>query len=191
MAEHVLPGGFILRDRYKILRRLGGKELSNLYITGDMLKNEYRVVKELINAFGSEEQRKEAIQQFKFEARLLVTLNHPQLPRIEDYFEYDEKYYLVMEYLEADELDALIKESPEQPDELQVLKWGLDLCRVLSYLHSQSPDPVIFRALSPDNVMLTDKGKVMLVNFGISKIFNPRAQTYCHSKKYKSSFFPH
>jgi len=190
MAQDVLPDNSILRDRYKILRRLGGKELSNLYIAQDLLKNKYWVIKELINAFTSETQRAEAMQQFQFEARLLTNLEHPQLPRIEDFFEDDEKNYLVMEYIEADELDTEIKENQGLLEESKILEWGMQICDVLNYLHSQTPDPIIFRALSPDNIMLSDDGKLMLVNFGISKIFNPRAKTLAIAKSINPYFSP-
>jgi len=190
MAQDVLSDNSILRDRYKILRRLGGKELSNLYIAQDLLKNKYWVIKELINAFTSETQRAEAIQQFQFEARLLINLEHPQLPRIEDFFEDDKKNYLVIEYIEADELDTEIKENPGLLEESKIVDWGIQICHVLNYLHSQTPDPIIFRALSPDNIMLSDDGKLMLVNFGISKIFNPKAKTLAIAKSINPHFSP-
>jgi len=173
MAQDVLSDNSILRDRYKILRRLGGKELSNLYIAQDLLKNKYWVIKELINAFTSETQRAEAIQQFQFEARLLINLEHPQLPRIEDFFEDDKKNYLVMEYIEGKLLEKYISEIPGFMEEAEIRKIGIDICEVLEYLHSQNP-PVIFRDLKPSNIMLDINSDIRLIDFGIARFYEPK-----------------
>ncbi len=186
----ILPNNFILRDRFKIIRHLGGREINNLYMTKDLIKKNYWVVKELINTFISSEERQEAIKQFEFEAKLLMELDHPELPKLEDYFEQDGKHYLVMEYIEGDGLETIIEETPGFLDEIQVIDWGRKLCNVLSYLHSQKPKPIIFRDLSPENVMLTDNDEIKLIDFGISKIFDPQTKTIAIAKSINPHFSP-
>ncbi|MEQ8222974.1 MAG: serine/threonine-protein kinase [Candidatus Eremiobacterota bacterium] len=186
----ILPNNFILRDRFKIIRHLGGREINNLYMTKDLIKKNYWVVKELINTFISSEERQEAIKQFEFEAKLLMELDHPELPKLEDYFEQDGKHYLVMEYIEGDGLETIIEETPGFLDEIQVIDWGRKLCNVLSYLHSQKPNPIIFRDLSPENVMLTDNDEIKLIDFGISKIFDPQTKTIAIAKNINPHFSP-
>ncbi len=186
----ILPNNFVLRDRFKIIRHLGGREINNLYMTKDLIKKNYWVVKELINTFVSSEERQEAIKQFEFEAKLLMELDHPELPKLEDYFEQNGKHYLVMEYIEGDGLETIIKETQGFLDEIQVIDWGRKLCNVLSYLHSQKPQPIIFRDLSPENVMLTDNNEIKLIDFGISKIFDPQTKTIAIAKNINPHFSP-
>jgi serine/threonine-protein kinase len=186
----ILPNNFILRDRFKIIRHLGGREINNLYMTKDLIKKNYWVVKELINTFVSPQERNEAITQFEFEAKLLMELEHPELPKLEDYFEQDGKHYLVMEYIEGDRLETIIEEASGFLDEIQVIDWGRKLCNVLYYLHSQRPNPIIFRDLSPENVMLTDNDEIKLIDFGISKIFDPQTKTIAIAKSINPHFSP-
>ncbi|HPZ10116.1 MAG TPA: serine/threonine-protein kinase, partial [Candidatus Eremiobacteraeota bacterium] len=187
---NILPTNFILRERFKIIRHIGGGKTNNLYITKDLFKKNYWVIKELINTFISPKERKEAIQQFEFEANLLLKLDHPQLPKVEDYFEENEKHYFVMEYIEGDDLKAIVEESDTLIEEHKVIEWGMNLCQVLHYLHTQKPHPIIFRDLTPDNVMLTDNDEIKLIDFGISKIFDPRSKTIAIAKSINPHFSP-
>lgn len=187
--ENILPKDYILRERYKILRKIGGQEISNLYIARDVLKKKYWVIKELMNTLVAEDQREDAIRQFEFEAKLLLELRHPQLPEVEDFFAVDDKHYIIMEYLEGDELESIVKDSESFLDEVSVIELGIKICDALDYLHSQ-PHPIIFRALSPDNILITDDKQVKLVDFGISKIFNPRTKTISIAQSINPHFSP-
>ena len=64
----------------------------------------------------------------------------------------------------------LISKTRDLPAE-KIIEWAIDLCDVLEYLHSQKPDPIVFRDMKPSNVMVDSLGRVRLIDFGIAKTF--------------------
>ena len=113
----------------------------------------------------------EAAARFHQEARLLGSLHHPNLPRIYDAFSEYGRSYLVMDYIDGKTLLQLLKNAGKRPLPVaQVLDYATQLCDVLAYLHAQNP-PIIFRDLKPTNVMVTENGHVVLIDFGIARFF--------------------
>lgn len=110
------------------------------------------------------------LKTFRREANILATLNHPAIPKIFDFFDLNDRAYLVMEYINGSDLELLMSKTKELPNE-KILEWAIDLCDVLDYLHNQKPDPIVFRDMKPSNVMIDSLGKVRLIDFGIAKTF--------------------
>ncbi|MEQ8225068.1 MAG: protein kinase, partial [Candidatus Eremiobacterota bacterium] len=99
----------------------------------------------------------------------LATLHHISLPVVIDYFIYNDHHYLIMDYIEGEDLENLIiyKGIPGLP-QYQVIKWGIQICEVLEYLHNRKL-PVIYRDLKPSNIMLeTESNRLILIDFGIA-----------------------
>jgi eukaryotic-like serine/threonine-protein kinase len=111
------------------------------------------------------------VQNFEREANILVTLNHPSIPKIYDYFTHEERSYLVEEYIHGKDLEEVLSESQGFFPEEQVIAWAIELCDVLHYLHNHKPEPIIFRDMKPSNVMVNQHNHIVLVDFGIAKIF--------------------
>jgi len=128
-------------------------------------------VKEMINSAPDLLIRQTIVTNFEREANILVTLNHPAIPRIYDYFTFDRRSYLVLEYIHGKDLEAILAENPNFIPEEQVIGWGIELCDVLQYLHTHRSEPVIFRDMKPSNIMINQSGHVILVDFGIAKVF--------------------
>ncbi len=128
-------------------------------------------VKEMVNMAPDPLVRKTIVQNFEREANLLATLSHPSIPRIYDYFTEDDRSYLVLEFVHGKDMEAIINDTNGFLPEDQVLSWGIELCDVLSFLHSHKPDPIIFRDMKPSNVMINHNGDIILVDFGIAKTF--------------------
>jgi tRNA A-37 threonylcarbamoyl transferase component Bud32 len=128
-------------------------------------------VKEMINQARDPLVRQTIIQNFEREANILVTLNHASIPRIYDYFTNADRAYLVLEYIHGKDLEAILGETTEFIDESQVVSWAIELCDVLEFLHNHKPEPIIFRDMKPSNIMINTDGHVVLVDFGIAKIF--------------------
>lgn len=129
-------------------------------------------VKSVKSRFANKEEKTQVLEQFKTEARILSKLNHPNLPRVTDYFSDKSHHYLVMEYVEGDTLEALLKKQGSKPiSEIKVLNWGVQLCRVLYFLSIQRPKPIVFRDLKPANIMVTPQGRIKLIDFGIARFF--------------------
>ncbi len=104
---------------------------------------------------------------FEREASLLARLRHPNLPACWDHFSENGTHYLVSDFIEGVALQDLI-EQQGQASERDVVRWGIDLCDALVYIHSQQP-PIIHRDIKPDNVIITPEGSAVLVDFGIAR----------------------
>jgi outer membrane protein assembly factor BamB/tRNA A-37 threonylcarbamoyl transferase component Bud32 len=128
-------------------------------------------VKEMINTAVDPFVRQTIVQNFEREADILVTLNHPSIPRIYDYFTHNERSYLVEEYVQGKDMEALLNETEGFLAEEQVISWGIELCDVLAFLHAHKPEPIIFRDMKPSNVMINQFNHIILVDFGIAKVF--------------------
>ena len=128
-------------------------------------------VKEMINSAPDPLIRQTIVMNFEREANILVTLNHPAIPRIYDYFTFDERSYLVLEFIGGKDLEAILADSDTFIPEEQVIGWAIELCDVLQYLHTHREEPVVFRDMKPSNIMINQSGHVILVDFGIAKVF--------------------
>jgi tetratricopeptide (TPR) repeat protein/tRNA A-37 threonylcarbamoyl transferase component Bud32 len=172
LTEHTMLAG-----RYQLERRIGQGGMGAVYKATDSRFNGRSVaIKEMSRAGLSPTSVQEAEEAFEREARILADLQHPNLPRIYDYFTENERSYLVMDFIEGETLEAYVERASGKPLPLnEVLVWGEQLCAVLNYLHTHQP-PIIFRDLKPSNVMISEKGEqtyVYLIDFGIARIFKP------------------
>ncbi len=165
--------GSIIDGKYKILTQIGSGGMSFVYLAMDARLNKQWAVKE-IRKRGVKENDQIVINSLMAEANLMKRLDHPALPRIVDIIENSETIYVVMDYIEGETLDKVLKEYGEQPEEL-VIEWAKQLCDALSYLHSQKP-PIIYRDMKPTNVMLKPEGNIKLFDFGIAREYKEEKQ---------------
>lgn len=128
-------------------------------------------IKEMSDAGLNPIECQRAIQDFQREANMLAGLNHPNLPRVVDNFEENGKWYLVMDFIEGETLEEKLEQSAAPLRQDEVIDWAIQLCDVLTYLHTQNPS-LIFRDLKPSNIMREPKtGRVKLIDFGIARFF--------------------
>jgi serine/threonine-protein kinase len=114
----------------------------------------------------------QAQEQFHREASTLARLDHPNLPKVSDYFTKGGREYLVMDYVAGPDLRQVLDEelrADRMIEERQVLRWTEQLCGALSYLHSQNP-PILHRDIKPANIKETPGGLIKLVDFGLVKL---------------------
>jgi len=128
-------------------------------------------VKEMINQATDPDIQATIVEGFEREANILATISHPAIPTIYDYFTLGARSYLVMEFIEGDNLEIKLQQRRAPFTEEEVISWGISLCDVLDYLHTHEPEPIIFRDIKPANVMITRRNQVRLVDFGIAKTF--------------------
>ena len=128
-------------------------------------------VKEMVISTRDALVRSTIVRNFEREANLLATLHHLAIPRIYDYFSSNERSYLVLEYINGKDLEAVLNQTGEFISQERVIRWAIELCDVLSYLHEHKPEPIIFRDMKPSNVMIANNDHVMLIDFGIAKHF--------------------
>jgi len=170
-----LSNGHILQSRYRILRPLGQGGMAAVYLAEDLrLTSRLCAVKESTpDPSTSPQALAQLRQQFHAEASTLAKLDHPNLPKVSDYFSEGWGEYIVMEFVEGENLaDALARHGgplPERP----VLLWADQVLDALEYLHGRQPNPIIHRDIKPGNIILTPQGKVKLVDFGLVKLLDP------------------
>ena len=161
-APVMLSPETILQGRYRIIRELGQGGMGAVYEALDQRLDTTVALKETL--FTDEKLRK----QFEREARLLARLHHQALPRVSDHFNEGEGQFLVMQYVAGDDLSAMLvqRNGPFQQEE--VLVWADQLCDALDYLHTQDPE-IIHRDIKPQNLKLTERGQMVLLDFGLAK----------------------
>ncbi|KAI7250710.1 hypothetical protein KC345_g11637 [Hortaea werneckii] len=140
--------------------------MSRVYLAEDLrLQGKRWAVKESVLQDGSY-----ATGDIQAEAGLLISLNHPKLPRIADFFppDRDGYSYLVMDYIEGVTLHQYMAEHPAALPGVRIISYASQLLEVLHYLHSHHP-PIIYRDLKPSNIMLTGHGELILIDFGIAR----------------------
>ncbi|EJW15694.1 serine/threonine protein kinase [Paenibacillus alvei] len=172
MAQSItahLQAGYLLYDRYRIVRLLGTGGMSVVYLANDeRLIGKQWAIKESRPAA-------QDVRQLVHEASILTTLRHPHLPLIVDFYPPDTsgRAYLVMEYIEGHTIADRLRIKPLSFEES--IRIVLPVCEALSYLHQQNP-PVVFRDVKPSNIMLAKDGQVKLIDFGIARNVNPLSE---------------
>ncbi len=173
-VEGSLTSGQTLQNRYLIMGVLGVGGMGSVYQARDLhFPNVTKLVavKEMMNLAPDPALREMIVRNFEREANLLATLSHPSIPKIYDLFSHKDRSYLVMEYIAGKDLEAVLTETEGFLPETQVVEWALQLCDVLTYLHSHQPDPIVFRDMKPSNVMIDERKQVRLIDFGIARGF--------------------
>ena len=158
----MLEPGAVLQDRYVVDRSIGRGGMGAVYLALDQRLGSRVALKE---TFFSDDHLRKA---FEREARLLASLRHPALPRVSDHFAEAEGQFLVMEYIAGDDLEQMLAARACGFAPAEVLTWADQLLDGLDYLHTQQP-PIIHRDIKPQNLKLTDRGQIILLDFGLAK----------------------
>ncbi len=169
----------LLKNRYRVLRLLGRGGMGSVYLCQDDASSasDRRVaIKSLSFQQLDPAQQPRARAQFAHEGRMLAKLDHPNLVRALDAFEVEDEAYIVMSYVDGKDLATVMEQRGRSMELAEVLNISRQLLKALDYLHTQVP-PIIFRDLKPRNIMLTPEGRVVLVDFGISRIIEDETQT--------------
>lgn len=172
-----LKAGEVLRGRYKIRRIIGQGGMGSIYLADDLrLEGRLCALKEVEHDRSlPADLLKEARDQFQREAVVLARLDHPNLPKVSDFFSIGSRDYLAMDYVPGKDLRTLMIEARQSGrflDESDVLNWSSQLADALTYMHSQDP-PILHRDIKPSNLKLTPNGLVKLVDFGLVKLLAP------------------
>lgn len=166
-------------DTYEIRSIIGKGGMSTVYLAEH---------KRLHTRWAVKEVRKQQGARFDFlaEANILKRLQHPMLPRIVDIFEDAYSIYIVEDFVEGITLEDLLKRQGRVEEPL-ALQWFRELCGVLRYLHTQRPNPIIYRDMKPSNIMLQPDGSLKLIDFGIAREYKEASSgdtTYIGTKGY-------
>jgi eukaryotic-like serine/threonine-protein kinase len=174
---HSLKTGEILRDRYEIREQIGQGGTGSIYLAEDKrLQGRLCALKEVEHdQVLQTEILTQSREQFFREASVLARLDHPNLPKVSDYFSEGSRDYLVMDYVPGKDLRERMQDARRNKtflSEKEVLNWARQIADALHYLHNQEP-PIIHRDIKPSNIKIMPSGLVKLVDFGLVKIMAP------------------
>ena len=168
----MLPIGMIVHSRYQISAVVGRGGLGTVYQVVDVLFSKHNVfaLKELVD------QSSGARKQFELESQWLQSLDHNHIPKVREHFEWQQRLYLVMDFVEGENLEQKLTRLGGRPlPERQVIQWILPICDALHYLHTRVP-PILHRDVKPANIIVTPGGHPVLVDLGIAKEHLPGAR---------------
>jgi len=167
--------GTVLESRYKITELIKASGMGAVYKALDEKLNNTCAVKELLTDY--EDETGQAKEWFLREARILAQLDHPNLPKVSDYFLHKDRYYLVMTLIDGEEMEDILKrEGKPALDEEKVIDWAIQILKILEYLHCQNP-PIIYRDIKPANIIIHKDGRAILIDFGLARTIAPKSNT--------------
>lgn len=170
--------GTTLDRKFKIVQVLGEGGMGTVYkVEQTDRPGRFWAVKELlINPNMPEDERKSAIERFNKEIDLLGDLKNPRIPSLGVSFQERGNYYFLMEFVPGKSLEKMLEETNAPQTEEKVVKWMMQVCEALSYIHTRVP-PIILRDLKPGNIMIMPDDNVQLIDFGIARRFDPNKRT--------------
>lgn len=171
-----LQPGITLVNRYRLIQILGQGGFGRTYLAEDQNRfREYCVLKELVPAQTTPELMQKARELFYKEAKVLYSIQHPQVPEFREQFEFDRRLFLVQQYVAGKTCSQLLDERLQQGltfSEAETKQLLLQVLPVLTYLHDRH---IIHRDISPDNIILRSSDRLpVLIDFGAVKALATR-----------------
>jgi len=164
----MLANSQVLQNRYRIVRRLGHGGMGAVYEAIDERFGEPIALKEIVVEAANEQQKVLIVNAFEREAKSLAKARHEAIPYVRDYFFEFDRQFLVMELVEGDDLGVML-ENRKNPFPLDdIIRWIDQLLDALDYLHNLKPQ-IIHRDIKPQNLKLSFRRKIKLLDFGIAK----------------------
>jgi serine/threonine protein kinase len=161
-----LSSGDIVEGKYRIMRLLGEGGMNRVYLVEDLQATSKWAMKVTKESCEVQASQQETYNKFLKEVSILMSLKHPNMPRIQDYFCMGSQYCIIEEYVNGKPLDEFIKSN--LPSEKDVVSWSLIICDILETLHENT---IIFRDLKPANLILTQAGDIKLIDFDIARYY--------------------
>ena len=156
----------ILGSRYELIERIGMGGMAVVYKAKDIMLGRFVAVKILREEFKENE---DFIRRFKVESQAAASLSHQNITQIYDVGEQDGLHYIVMEYLEGQTLKNYILENDGALSWKEAANFSMQICRALEHAHSKH---VVHRDIKPQNIVLTENGKLKVADFGIARAAN-------------------
>ena len=172
--------GNTLKKRYLIQDSIGKGGMGSIWLAADnRLEGRVCAVKEIVrDQDATVNYHQQARSQFHREASILARLDHPNLPKVSDYFTDKDTDVLIMDFVDGEDLRQKIE--TQEPgtflEEIEILEWTHQILEALEYLHLQDP-PIVHRDIKPSNIKVTTAGHIKLVDFGLVKVMTPEERT--------------
>lgn len=163
------PNRTLKQGSLKVIRHLALGGLAAVYLCDYGEKNLVVLKEAVIPEDAVESVKQKAREMFEREARLLMKLDHPGIVKVLDYFVEDGRHYLMLEYLNGQDLRQFVRQHGPQKEDT-VVDWAIQIANIMKHLHEQDP-PVIHRDLTPDNLVVTKDGSIVVIDFGAANEF--------------------
>lgn len=154
--------GKVIENKYEIIQPLGTGGMGSVFLVKDLKLGTFWAIKAIRRGDGKKNINLLA------EFDVLKKLDHPALTRITDISEDCEYIYIVMDFVDGRNLASILKDERALNEDI-VVNYAKQICKVLEYLHSQEPHPIIHKDIKPGNIMVTKEGRIKLIDFGIAK----------------------
>jgi len=149
-------------SHYRIIKKLGAGGMGEVFLAEDIVLTRKVAIKMLpTRSIGNEQAKKRLLR----EARAAATLDHPNICPIHEVGEEGDSAFIVMQYIEGTTLACSIQNSPLSP--LEIADIGIQASAALAEAHSHG---IIHRDIKPQNIMVTPRGQVKILDFGLAKI---------------------
>lgn len=159
-------GNDIIDSKYEILKLLNtGGMNSAIYLALDKKLNRQWAIKKVRKSSS------QTTSMLMAEASIMKNLDHPMLPRIVGIEEDPKFFYIIMDFVQGENLKTVVASSGPQAQDT-VVSWGVKLCDVLTYLHGKG---IVYRDMKPANIMLSPDGNIKLIDFGIAREYKENA----------------
>lgn len=159
-------GNEIIDSKYEILKLLNtGGMNSAIYLALDKKLNRQWAIKKVRKSSS------QTTSMLMAEASIMKNLDHPMLPRIVGIEEDPKFFYIIMDFVQGENLKTVVTSSGPQAQDT-VVSWGVKLCDVLTYLHGKG---IVYRDMKPANIMLSPDGNIKLIDFGIAREYKENA----------------
>ena len=184
-AESLHPGQTMNAGQYRVVRQLGKGGMGAIYLAENTQAfRRLCVIKEMLAYYEPGDEQK-AAERFEVEARTLAALKHPGIPDMYGYFREHGHNFIVMEYIEGKNLEQLMCQNVGAGHPVgaplavsDVVRFGVEVCRVLEYLAAVKPEPVVHCDIKPANIIIDrNSHQAVLVDFGTAKARYTRAQS--------------
>lgn len=162
------PGSTLQDGEIEVIRQLGFGGLSAIYLVQHQNKNLAILKESVLPADVDAKLKDKAEEQFRREAMILAELKHKQIARVLDFF-VEKGHYLLLEYVQGQDLRRYLGEHGKLPEK-KALLFALQIASILRYLHERET-PIIHRDLSPENLIVDEKSKIVLIDFGAANEF--------------------
>ena len=168
-ARPLGPAVTLSAGRYVIDKALGKGGMGSIFLAHDTrLDDKPVVIKEMLQNFASDDERKEAEEAFIGERKTLSALRHPNIPQITDFPTESGRFFIVQDHVDGEDLQKKADAAPNKRlPERSVLQWASQVLSVLDYLEKQDPQ-VIHRDIKPANILVDSSGRVQVVDFGVA-----------------------
>ncbi len=163
------PGSKLQAGRYVVDTQLGSGGFAATYLAKDKQGRKFVLKESAVPASEGDEQKQKALEFLARESKVLMDLDHKGIAKPLDYFIEGSRHYLVIEYLEGQDLRSCVR-NRGAIDEATVLSWAKQIADILRHVHDREV-PIVHRDVTPENLILRPDGTIALIDFGAANEF--------------------